>query len=244
LSKRTNLRLNLASGFRAPNLSEFASNGIHSGRIEIGNSHLKNEKNRQVDLSLEYAHTHIEFFANAFLNNISDYIYLKPNGLSDGSYAIYEYKQADAQLYGGEIAVHLHPHPWDWLHLDSSFESVYGQLNEGSNLPLIPANQWKNQLSISKNTTHKLFKKYYLNLVINHTFKTENISLFEVKRAAYTLVNTSLGTDIKIKKIKANLQISAHNLFDINYISHLSVLRDNEISNMGRNIIIGLTIDF
>jgi iron complex outermembrane receptor protein len=243
-SKHTNLRLNLASGFRAPNLSEFASNGIHSGRIEIGNSNLKNEKNRQVDLSLEYGHTHIELFANVFLNNISDYIYLKPNGMNEGPYAIYEYQQDDAQLYGGEIAIHLHPHPWDWLHIDSSFESVYGQLNGGSNLPLIPANQLKNQLSVNKNTTHKLFKKYYINLVLNHTFKTVNTSLFEINRKAYTLVNASFGSDLLIKKLKLNIQISAHNIFDVNYISHLSVLRDNAIPNMGQNIIIGFTTDF
>src|SRR5690606_9810173 len=37
------LRVNLASGFRAPNLSELTSNGVHHGsnRYEIGNASLK-----------------------------------------------------------------------------------------------------------------------------------------------------------------------------------------------------------
>jgi outer membrane receptor for ferrienterochelin and colicin len=41
------VRLNLASGFRAPNLAELTSNGVHEGtnRYEIGNSDLKQNKN-------------------------------------------------------------------------------------------------------------------------------------------------------------------------------------------------------
>ncbi len=60
-------------------------------------------------------------------------------------YAIYQYKQDNAQLFGGEIGFHLHPHPYDWLHYDSSFETVVGKREDASYLPLIPANQWKNQ---------------------------------------------------------------------------------------------------
>jgi iron complex outermembrane receptor protein len=49
------LRLNVVSGFRAPNLAELTSNGIHEGtnRYEVGNSDLKTEQNVQTDLNLE-----------------------------------------------------------------------------------------------------------------------------------------------------------------------------------------------
>jgi iron complex outermembrane receptor protein len=41
------LRLNVASGFRAPNLAELTSNGVHEGtnRYEVGNPDLKTEQN-------------------------------------------------------------------------------------------------------------------------------------------------------------------------------------------------------
>jgi iron complex outermembrane receptor protein len=50
------LRLNVASGFRAPNLAELTSNGVHEGtnRYEVGNSDLETEQNIQTDLNLEY----------------------------------------------------------------------------------------------------------------------------------------------------------------------------------------------
>ncbi len=244
LFKNADLRLNLASGFRAPNLSELASKGIHAGRIEIGNAALENEQNLQADFALEYSNTHIEFFTNAFVNNIKNYIYLTPNGMTQGDYSIYQYEQNNAQLYGGEIGIHLHPHPWDWLHLDSSFETVTGQLEDKSYLPLIPANQWKNQLRITNNCKLKQLKKYYLNIVINHTFEATNINNFETKQDAYTLLNSSIGSEFVFDKINVNFNISAHNILDKRYISHMSVLRENEVPNMGRNIIVGMNFHF
>ena len=75
-------RINIASGFRAPNLAELTSNGTHEGtnRYEIGNADLNNERNVQTDLSLEFKNEHFEFYVNGFYNSISDYIYLEPNG--------------------------------------------------------------------------------------------------------------------------------------------------------------------
>ncbi|HIP48820.1 MAG TPA: TonB-dependent receptor [Lutibacter sp.] len=244
VSDKITARLNIATGFRAPNLSELASKGIHSGRIEIGNDALKNEKNWQADLALEYAHTHVEFFANAFINTINDYIFLSPLDAMQGIYPVYQYQQDDAQLYGGEIGLHFHPHPYDWLHISSSYEMVIGKQKDETYLPLIPANQWKNQLRLTNDTNYKFLDKYYLNIGVNHTFKADKISVFEKEQTAYTLFNTSLGADFKFKKLAFTTTLSIHNIFDKEYISHLSVLREYEIPNMGRNVIFGVNVKF
>ena len=78
LAKDFTLRLNIASGFRAPNLAELTSNGVHEGsnRYEIGNANLKNEQNLQTDLNLEYRSSHFEIFANGFYNHINNYIFI------------------------------------------------------------------------------------------------------------------------------------------------------------------------
>ena len=75
LTKEFTLRINVASGFRAPNLAELTSNGVHEGanRYEIGNSNLSTEQNMQTDLNLEYQNSHFEFFANGFYNKINNY---------------------------------------------------------------------------------------------------------------------------------------------------------------------------
>ena len=75
-------RFNIASGFRAPNLAELTSNGIHEGtnRYEIGNADLKNEQNLQIDIDLTYKVDHLEFFVNGFYNSINNYIFISPKG--------------------------------------------------------------------------------------------------------------------------------------------------------------------
>jgi iron complex outermembrane receptor protein len=66
LADDVTLRLNVASGFRAPNLAELTSNGVHEGtnRYEIGNS-LKTEQ-KQTDLNLEYKVDHVDFLSTDF----------------------------------------------------------------------------------------------------------------------------------------------------------------------------------
>jgi iron complex outermembrane receptor protein len=137
------VRLNLASGFRAPNLAELTSNGVHEGtnRYEIGNSDLKTEQNVQSDINLEYNNSHLSFL-NGFII-ISIYIYTSPTGRIQDNNDVFSYIQNNAKLYGGEIG--LHP-PLDWLHYETSFETVTGKKQNGDYLPLIPANNWSNTI--------------------------------------------------------------------------------------------------
>ncbi len=233
-------RLNIASGFRAPNLAELTSQGLHESRVEIGNPDLKNEKNLQTDLNLTYENVHVEFFANAFYNDINHYIFLAPTGNFQDGFPVYKYEQADAYLYGGEIGLHFHPHPWDWLHFDSSYETVTGKRKDGEYLPLIPPDQWKNTLRL----THKKNKnnRYFWFFSLNHHFKADKVSAFEDTHPSYTLINTGIGYSGQKNKLKYSANLSIHNLTDKKYISHLSVLREDNIPNPGRNIILSLKI--
>src|SRR5690606_14454291 len=128
LTEHAILRLNAASGFRAPNLAELTSNGVHEGtnRYEIGNGNLESEQNFQTDLNLEFDGTHFGFFVNGFYNHVNNYIYASPTGEIMDDNVVFRYVQDDAALYGGEAGIHIHPHPLDWLHLESSFETVRG----------------------------------------------------------------------------------------------------------------------
>ncbi len=244
LAKRIHLRLNLASGFRAPNLAELTSNGVHGNRVEIGNSSLKNEENIQFDANLEYESMHFEFFVNTFYNRINNYIYLEPQMQTMNMLPVYAYQQGNAYLYGGEIGMHLHPHPLDWLHINSSFETVTGVLQAGGYLPLIPANQWKNQIRFTNNHPHKYLKKYYLTFDINRTFTADKVSSFETKMPAYTLTNTSFGANFKFNKWVIITNLSVHNILNVKYINHLSVLRDKQILDMGRNVMLTINVKY
>ncbi|WP_406684107.1 TonB-dependent receptor [Seonamhaeicola sp. MEBiC1930] len=244
---RTNLsdnfiaRINLATGFRAPNLAELTSDGVHHGtnRYEIGNENLKSEQNFQTDIALEYQTEHVEFFANGFYNLINDYIFLSPNGNEIDQSPVFLYLQDNAKLYGGEFGFHLHPHPLDWLHFESSFETVIGKQNNDEFLPLIPANSWTNILR--GEFEFGSIKKGYAFIKYKSTSSQDKVSTFETTTDGYGLLSAGFGGSFNLFNNELNVSISGTNLTNNTYIHHLSRLKTDGIFNIGRNIKIGIT---
>ncbi len=247
LVKNVVVRFNLASGFRAPNLAELTSNGVHEGanRYEVGNENLQTEQNFQTDLNLEYKTDHLEFFANGFYNHIKNYIYLAPTGIpfyTSGAVnfvQVYNYVQNNARLYGGEIGLHFHPHPLDWLHLETSFETVTGKNQNREYLPLIPANKWNNTLRVELKDINWI-KESFATINLEAIFNQNKVSHFETRTPGYSLLNIGFGGTLHLGKIKAEVTLNANNITDKKYISHLSRLKSDGILNMGRNIILGV----
>jgi iron complex outermembrane receptor protein len=250
LGYKTNLndafifRFNLASGFRAPNLAELSSNGVHEGtnRYEVGNANLKTEQNFQTDLNLEYKTDHLEFFVNGFYNHITDFIYINPTGESIDDNEVFNYVQNNAALFGGEIGLHFHPHPLDWLHLETSFETVTGKKQNGDYLPLIPANNWNNTLRTEWKDLDWL-KEGFATISLVSTFNQNKISGFETRTAGYSILNLGIGGTLHFDKIKMEVNLNANNITDKKYTAHLSRLKTDGISNMGKNWVLGLNFN-
>ena len=238
LAEPVDLRINLASGFRAPNLAELTSNGEHEGtnRYEVGDPNLENEQNVQLDVSAGFRNKHVEIFGSGFYNLVNNYIFIEPTGMMIEDSFVFNYKQNDAYLYGGEFGLHLHPHPLDWLNLESSFESVVGRLkNVESDLPLIPANTVSNTFRVEFEDG-SLRKQTYVFLGMRNTLKQSNISEFETPTPGYTLFNTGVGGTLQFEQLQLDLGLSVTNLFNTTYIAHLSRLKVDGIPNMGRNL--------
>ena len=244
LSKKSIARMNLATGFRAPNLAELTSNGVHEGtnRYEIGNPNLENEQNVQTDISLEYKNKHIEFFVNGFYNAIKDFIFIEPNGEVIREDDVFVYQQENAELYGGEIGFHLHPHPLDWLHFESSFETVIGKQKNGTYLPLIPANSLVNTIRVESKTAQNWLNNGYAYITLKSVFDQDNVGDFENPTKGYNLVNLGFGGNVLAFNTPFEVRLSAQNIFDKTYISHLSRLKTDGIANIGRNISLAISI--
>ncbi len=237
-------RVNLASGFRAPNLAELTSNGVHEGtnRYEKGNAELTKEQNFQADLSFEYRNEHVEFFANGFYNAVNDYIFISPTNETIDDAQVYDYLQSDAALYGGEFGFHLHPHPLDWLHLESSFETVTGKLSNDDYLPLIPANSLRNTFRIELNDG-KTRKKSFAFVTLENIFDQKNVSNFETRTGGYSLLSAGVESSFQLQKVVLKLGLNGTNLTDKEYVSHLSRFKPDGIFNIGRSINVNLKIE-
>lgn len=237
-------RVNLASGFRAPNLAELTSNGIHEGtnRYERGNQDLASEQNFQVDISLEYRNKHIEFFANGFYNAVNDYIFISPTNEIIDETQVYDYLQDNAKLYGGEFGFHLHPHPLDWLHFESSYETVTGKLSNDNYLPLIPANSLRNTFRIELKDG-QIRKASSTFVTLENKFDQKNISDFETRTGGYSLLSAGIESSFKLQKNMFTIGLNGTNLTDKKYTSHLSRFKPEGILNIGRSINVNLKVE-
>ena len=253
------IRANAARGFRAPNISELASNGMHEGsqRYEVGNRDLKPEFSLQFDLGLDYNNEWLNAQLSLFSNRIDNYIFIhRMTEYNDPDYMTYRYDSGDAQLLGGEVALDIHP--WHFLHLGTSFGLVNAvqlhQPDETKYLPFTPAPRWQTDvkweimhepISVFNNAFVSLGVDY--NLKQNHYYKAD---FTETATPAYCLLNATIGTDIVVggRRI-ACLTIAGTNLTNKAYQNHLSRLKYTDINsatgrmgvnNMGRNIIFKL----
>lgn len=271
MTEELTAKLNLSRGFRSPNMSELGSNGVHEGtfRYEVGNSGLNPETSLQWDAGLVFNNEHLSVEFGLFHNTVHNYIHIQKlrNSMGgdsiiqvDDPSVVFQYVQGDAHLYGGEIIIDIHPHPWDWLHFENSFSYVRGELRDqpagASNLPFMPAPKIHSELRADFKKEGSSWQNLYFRLGLDHTFAQENVfSAFETETPSvgYTLVHAGAGTDIHGKNgVKLfSLSVAASNLLDVAYQSHLSRLKyapENPatgrvgVYNMGRNISMRLVV--
>jgi len=267
LSNQWITKLNLSRGFRAPNIDELGSNGVHEGtiRYEIGNPQLKSETSLQLDYELGFNTEHVSAKLNLFANSISNYIFShKLNSLIGGDSIqagnpVYKFDSGNVNMMGGEVTVDIHPHPLDWLHFENSVSYVSSQLlNQPDStryLPFTPAPKWISELRANFRNSGKLLKNSFVSIGIEHEFKQDKIYQAyqtETVTDAYTLINAGFGTDLVWKKHTLfSLYLNGSNLGDIAYQSHLSRLKyaplniatgRSGVFNMGRNISLKLII--
>ena len=249
VNEHFNVRLNLARGFRTPNMSELASNGVHEGsiRYELGNQQLKAEYSLQADLGLDFTSQYVSAQVALFANRINNYIFThRLNQEIEEGYLTYAYTPGDARLLGFEAGVDFHPvHS---IHFSSNFSYVDAQLMHASAdkkyLPFTPAPRWSSELKWElfhhshttvnhHHTTGAVYRSLFNNLYVaagldyylkqTHIYRADDT---ETETPGYALLCLSAGTDIQVKGKKiAELYVTADNLLNKAYQNHLSRLK-------------------
>ncbi|MDE5986160.1 MAG: TonB-dependent receptor [Prevotella sp.] len=253
-SDQLNLRLNVARGFRAPNMSELGSNGVHEGtfRYETGDTGLRQEYSTQADFGVDYASKYLSFQVSLFANRISNYIFLQRcDGTSIDDLPVYHYTSGNARLLGGEARVIVHP--LNHLHFENSFSYVNAVLlhqpTSSRYLPFTPAPRWLSTLHYDIQTKCKSINAMFIEIEADCNFRQNHIyevNDTETPTPSYVLFNASAGTDIIWHGHKlCSVCFTADNIFNQTYQNHLSRLKYADINtvtgkrgvfNMGRNI--------
>ncbi|MEO8762177.1 MAG: TonB-dependent receptor [Bacteroidia bacterium] len=264
VSEKLLFKVNVARGFRAPNISEISANGIHPGTgfLQLGNPNFKPEFSLQEDVGIFYDDTHISTSIELFNNNISNYIFNQKLQSKHGGdstitqagadYPVFKFQQTSAQLYGGEARIDIHPHPLDWLHFENALSVVYA-LNLGGNgvkvtdstkyLPYIPPVHTTSELRAEFRKKVACFANIYIKFGVQW-YATQNRAFLayntETKTLGYTLLNAGLGSNIINKKGQTLFTIGVFgtNLADVAYQNNMSRLKyfDNyPINGTGRS---------
>ncbi len=97
-------KANFSTGFRAPNLAELTSNGLHEGvfQYELGNGNFTSEQSVEVDATLSFNNKNFSFDLTGYNNRINNYIYLGQTSDTLRGYPVFRYFQSDATLRGVE----------------------------------------------------------------------------------------------------------------------------------------------
>lgn len=260
-SEKVYAKVNAARGYRAPSIGEIGANGVHDGttRYEIGDPKLKAENSLEADAAFGINTTHISAEADVFDNSIDNFIFARKlnsaaggDSLTDG-YQTFRFVAGNANLLGGEVTIDIHPHPLDWLHFENSFSYVLatqkGMPDSARYLPFTPAPKILSELRADLKKAGRLITNAYVKAEVENYFEQDHFYAAygtETRTPGYTLINFGLGGTIVIKgKDICSLYISANNITDVAYQSHLSRLKYEDVNNvtgragvynMGRNI--------
>lgn len=271
-SSTTIVKLNIARGYRAPTVSELASNGTHEGtnRYEYGDPNLRSETSLQIDAGLEYNNDHIGFSFTGFYNRIANYIFYSKLANKAGADSLvhingedltaFTFRQSGASLIGFEARFDVHPHPLDWLHFENTFSVVSGRFNDaidGSNhIPFMPPAKLQSELraDIKK---WKTFRDAYVKIELDQTASQKTIFTgfdTETITPGYSLLHFGIGGSVAFgNKTAFSFALTANNITDVAYQSHLSRLKYTALNaatgrtgvfNMGRSINLKINIPF
>jgi len=238
-SEHWQMKWHLARSFRAPNVAELSSNGVHHGtfRHEQGNPNLNPEIAWQVDLGLEFRQKDFMIRLSPFYYYFQNFIFLRPtarfSNLPEAG-QLYQYQQAPAIQAGGELYADWHP--WSNLHLSNASEVLVNQ-NLNTQLPLPFSPPWSNLLSVNWED-----KNWDAGLSWRYTAAQNRVDRNEAKTPAYHLLNLEGSYKFSWQKTDFSFHLVLKNVLNESYLRHLSRYRILNLPEQGRNLVLGFSV--
>ncbi|WP_245859739.1 TonB-dependent receptor [Spirosoma aerolatum] len=254
------LTANLSTAWRAPNVADLYSNGLHQSAVayEIGNPNLSPEQAYNGNLVLAYSGKRVTAELGVYHNQINNYIYLKPDSIpiirQRGAFPAYSYTQVNARFRGVDASVTYKFTDQLSLTSKTSLLYAYDQTNHGY-LVSIPPNRTDNSLRYEVASWGKLSRVYaqvsglYVarqNRAPAVTERQENGQViftgdFAPPPAAYFLLGAEVGFSAALGRQPINVVLTGSNLANASYRDYLNRFRyfTNE---PGRNLSVKLAL--
>ena len=247
VNQHISLKTNIARGFRAPNISEFASNGLDPGAhiVYLGDRNALPEFSLQEDAGIEMTYNEVSVYISFFNNYIQNYIYEAQKTDAQGNPVVvvpgnktFGYEQSSAELFGLEATVNLHPEIFKGFSFDNSFSIINGyNLNpsykhmgvKGEYLPFMPPVRLVSGISQEIKTRSLVITSLTLkcladiNAAQNHYLSLDQT---ETPTPAYTIVSLGILTTVRYNQsYSLQFQVQVNNLLNTAYQSNQSRLK-------------------
>ena len=240
------LAANLALTERHPNATELYADGAHvaverieRGSVTQGDGIFDKEMSSNVDVTLRGQTDRIEWSVTGFVNEVDDYIVLRPTGLFDvvEELQVYDYEQTDARLHGfeAEARIELFDSAEGHLHTRLFTDLVRGtDLKRGGNLPRITPHRYGIGLHYTRGGFEAAARATFV-------AEQDKIAENELPTDSYTLLSAEVSYAMENPQVFIFLR--GTNLTDEDARQHTSPLKD--IAPLpGRSLQLGLRYDF
>jgi len=209
---------------RPPNAEELYSCGEHVATlsVEIGDPTLDEEINLGVDLGLRKRRGRVTGQLNLFNYDYDDYMYEFDTGLTNGSFPIFRFVQADASFYGAELSGLIELFHADDHDLDLEFvaDNIRSELDaSGETLPRMPP------LSAGLSLVYR-GTRWYADAGFRVFDDVDRIAPSETPTRGYTLLSARVGYKFAHAGVVHDLMLRGNNLGDEEARTHTSRLKD------------------
>ena len=250
------LRLDLSSAARFPNVDEHFLNGVAPSFpvLGLGGSSLGVERTWGLSPSLSFANHWLANETSVYANYIDDYIYFAPEpsdgplGLNQtvrGLFPVFSFRPVDAVFYGGEEAFAIAPPKWP-VSFDGQISIVRAiDVANQQFLVFVPADRYR--LGVTYHWPE--FWKFTHGFVsVGGTFvdrqrRTDPEADFAPPPPAYFLLGASAGVQVPMRHQLLSIGLEGNNLTNTRYRQYTSLLR-YFADEPGWDIRLRLSLDF
>lgn len=245
------IKANMGKSFRMPSANELSANGIHHGsfRYEVGNTSITSEYAYQADLGIQFTSNRVELGVSPFVSYFPNFIFLNPTGSynhPDGTEIaeadagqVYQYLQSEALRYGSEVNIKLQIAKS--IVFRANAEMVYAT-DFTYPIPFTPPLQAYAEVEYSIPYYWKIFHRTSISLQGNFVAAQQRNSRNELATPSYNLLSLHASTMLITKLTPVNISLQVQNLFNKRYWNHMNFYRSIEIPEVGRNIVVSVSI--
>lgn len=239
----------LSRSQRAPTVEELFSNVTHSAgnyiahdathAIEVGNSELKQETSRNIDLTAHYSGSRAHGYVTAFHNDFRDFIALTDTGVAQDGTPVMDYAQQNARFNGVEFEMNLPlaNGPAGTWSVDFYGDHTRGEFSNGGSVPRLPPLRIGARLNIERGP----FSAY---AGVLHANAQHDTAAFETETDGYNRVDAGVSYQLKASRdLGALLFVRATNLTNQTIRNSVSLLKD-VAQEPGRSLETGVRFSF